>query len=246
MRRFFQFLVGFLFVSAISMQPVFCKDTLKTSPQIQKYILKTPNKTKTDNTVYPLVVFLDGAGSLSNYTVLTSDTANVLSQQSKYNFILFAPMFTDIKDWDKTFSSLKDMLDQIIAEYPVDKDRIYLTGLSMGGYAGWRFAIQNPDLFAAFAPLAGGPPSPNLWDDTTLSEVGILKDIPVKAYHSIDDKVVPMARAQEIIGALEKAGGKPELVELKGSEHTIFWVYTKAETGLWQWMFSQSRNAKKE
>jgi predicted peptidase len=244
MRRFSLIFITCLFILATCLQTGFCKNygSINTSPQIKKYILNVPKNYKDSDPKLPLVVYLHGAGSLNNYTNLQSEVTNIVNQQSNYSFILFAPVIANQDDWSANFQSLKNMLDQIIDQYPVDSTRIYLTGLSMGGSSAWNFAIQNPNLFAAFAPLAGGPLGPYPWEASTLANVGVLKDLPILAFHSKDDNIVPFARTKEIIDALKAAGGNPTLVELEGSEHVILWVYTKKETGIWEWLFSKSKN----
>jgi predicted peptidase len=242
MRRYFLILMTFLLILATCFQTGFCKNygSINTSPQIKKYILTVPKKYKDGDPKLPLVVYLHGAGSLNNYNSLQSwDAANLVKQQSNYSFILFAPLFTNQDDWSANFQSLKNMLDQIIAQYPVDTTRIYLTGLSMGGRYGWEFAMQNPNLFAAFAPLAGGPLKSN-WSEAEIENIGVLKDLPIRTYHSKDDDTVPYSSTVQIVEALTKAGGTPTLITLPGSEHAILGVYNQND--FWDWLFSNQKN----
>lgn len=242
MRRFSFVFIACLFVFATCLQTGFCKNygSIRTSPQIEKYILKVPGKYKDGNPKLPLLVYIHGAGTLNKYDWLQSEIQPIVSHQSAYPFVFFAPLLVNQDDWSSNFNSLKSMLDEIIEKYPVDTTRIYLTGLSMGGYAGWRFAIENPDLFAAFAPLSGGPLGPYPWDASILANVGVLKNLPIQAFHSQDDTVVPFARAQEIIDALKAAGGDPTLTALPGKEHVILnAVYNQKD--FWNWLFQNQK-----
>ena len=79
--------------------------------------------------------------------------------------------------------TLKAILDQVMAEFAVDEQRIYLTGLSMGGFGTWSMAMDYPNLFAAIALICGGG----------LSEfLAIIKDVPVRAFHGAEDSAVPL------------------------------------------------------
>lgn len=130
------------------------------------------------------------------------------------------------------------LLDQICASYPVDTSRIYVTGLSMGGFGTWQYIADYPQKFAAAAPLSGGG------DPLTAS---IIKDIPIWAYHGVADGTVPVVYTDEMYDAIEAAGGNMEYTRLDGVGHSGWetfydnstYLNSKGQT-LYQWMFSQS------
>jgi predicted peptidase len=128
------------------------------------------------------------------------------------------------------------VLERVLADYPTDPDRVYLTGLSMGGYGSWDLAERMPERFAAVAPVCGG-------GDT--SRADRLVKLPIWAWHGDQDPAVPVARSREMIAAIEKAGGHPKYTELPGVAHNS-WIqaYGNAD-GLIPWMFAQARTGQR-
>jgi predicted peptidase len=132
------------------------------------------------------------------------------------------------------------MLDEIIEKYPVDTTRIYLTGASAGGRWGWEFAVQNPDLFAAFLPVSGGPLRDAAWDQPTLKNIAALKNLPIHAYQSEQDDIVYLKQVQVIIDALKAAGGDPTLIVVPGKEHG-FGIKEAYSDESFDWLFQNRK-----
>lgn len=125
-------------------------------------------------------------------------------------------------------------LSEMIQEtYPVDPDRVYLSGISMGGFATWEALIRNPQRYAAAMPVCGG-------GDT--SHADRIKDIPVWAFHGADDPVVPIECSRMMINGIEKAGGHPRYTEYPGVGHNS-WDRAYAEPELLSWLFTQKRDS---
>src|SRR5205085_8420633 len=103
-----------------------------------------------------------------------------------------------------------DILAEVTKEYRVDPERIYLTGLSMGGYGAWHMAIQDPSRWAAIVPVCGGG---------NPKQVEKIKDIPCWCFHGAADKTVPPARSREMIEALKAVGAHPRYTEYPGVGH---------------------------
>jgi predicted peptidase len=122
------------------------------------------------------------------------------------------------------------ILDQSLAELPVDPARIYLTGLSMGGFGCWEWAIRQPSRFAAIAPVCGGG-DPH--------QVQAIKDLPIWAFHSIDDDVVDVEHSRRMISALRAAGGNPRYSEFQEAGHHSWEPAYDPASGLLDWMFQQ-------
>jgi formylglycine-generating enzyme required for sulfatase activity len=125
-------------------------------------------------------------------------------------------------------------LDRTLADHPVDQDRVYLTGLSMGGFGAWYLAARHPDRFAAVAPVCGGGPE---------EQAARLKDIPIWAWHGADDRAVPPARSRNMIQKIRDAGGTPRHTELEGVGHAS-WTAAYALDGVLPWMWEQRRASK--
>ena len=116
----------------------------------------------------------------------------------------------------------------------IDVDRVYLTGLSMGGFGSLDMATRRPDLFAAVAPICGAA-------DTT--KVMVLRNTPMWIAHGDADMVVPVDRSRSLVKTLRDAGGSPVYVELPGVSHNSWTPSYTDEDGLVPWLFRQRRLA---
>jgi predicted peptidase len=122
-------------------------------------------------------------------------------------------------------------LEETIAREQVDPDRIYLTGLSMGGYGAWDLATRMPDRFAAMLPVCGGG------DERTAARVAAL---PIWCFHGDADTAVPVERSRSMIAAVQAAGGRPIYSELAGVGHDS-WTPAYRDEFVLDWLFSQRR-----
>ncbi len=126
------------------------------------------------------------------------------------------------------------LLNAVVAHKPVDPARIYLTGLSMGGYGSWELAERMPERFAAVAPVCGGG------DETKADRLAAL---PIWAWHGDADTAVPVERSRRMIAAIERAGGKPKYTELAGVGHESWTAAYHGPHNLLAWLFAQSKPA---
>lgn len=114
----------------------------------------------------------------------------IVEQQADFPFITISPQCTYKGCWLNEADALNALLDEVSATYAVDTDRIYLTGLSMGGYGTWYLATKYPERFAAIVPIAsGGDPE----------KACALKDVPVWAFHGAKDDVIPPEESEEMV-----------------------------------------------
>jgi predicted peptidase len=203
---------------------------------------------------YPLVVFLHGAGErgTDNTKQLVHGMADFASDKimADYPAYVIAPQCPDEKQWvevpwtldehtmpEKLSVPLRQTLELIAVlqkELPIDADRIYITGLSMGGFGAWDCIQREPKLFAACAPVCSG-------GDASLAAK--IKDVPIWAFHGDQDGVVKVRRSRDMVAALKAAGGKPKYTEYKGVGHDS-WTATYRDPELYKWMFAQKRGAK--
>ncbi len=202
---------------------------------------------------YPLVVFLHGAGERGddNKAQLKFFPEWMAKPENweKYPCFVLVPQCRRGKKWvevdwgDKlSVKSPEDpgdqmkvvmqMLDMAIKSMPIDTDRIYLTGLSMGGYGSWDWAIREPDRFAAVVPICGGGDE---------SKADKLVNVPIWAYHGDADDAVPVERSRRMIEAIKKAGGNPKYTELPGVGHNSWTPAYTDPDGPVPWMFSQKK-----
>ena len=124
---------------------------------------------------------------------------------------------------------LDTLLTQVTTRLRVDTNRIYVTGLSMGGSATWALAIEYPNRFAAIAPICGR-------GNTRLAEK--IKHIPVWAFHGEQDDVIPVEQSIQMIKALTKVGGNPKLTLYPDTGHNS-WTETYNNPELYEWLLSQ-------
>lgn len=206
---------------------------------------------------YPLVLFLHGAGERGDNNVDQLKYFPELMAQPAYRerfpcFVLAPQCRVDRKwvevDWSENethtkpeqpgdqMKSVIQMMEQSFSELPIDRDRIYLTGLSMGGYGSWDLSVRKTDWFAAVAPICGGA------DNST---VAALKNMPVWVAHGDADKAVPVERSRLAVAALQEAGGNPVYVEMPGVGHNSWTPSYEDHDGLVPWLFRQQRSAVK-
>ena len=138
---------------------------------------------------------------------------------------------SDLGDPTMPMRAACELLSKFLSDRSVDRDRVYLVGLSMGGYAAWELLARMPDVFAAAIPVcgAGFPPL-----------AGRIAKVPVWAFHGTEDPTVPVSGTRDMEKALVKAGGKVKATYLEGYGHSI-WDAAFGTQGLYEWLFSQRK-----
>ena len=196
------------------------------------YVLYLPDGYGTDDRRWPLVLFLHGSGERGTdlNRVKIHGPLKLVDQGKKFDFILAAPQCPDDEEWSAEV--LGGLLDDIEQRYPVDKNRVYVTGLSMGGYGTWRLGLAFPDRFAALAPICGGESS---------VRVCSLKKVPMRVYHGKKDLVVPVEESVKLVKKLNACGGNAELIVYPEAGHDA-WTETYNNPAFYDWLLGQSRN----
>lgn len=214
------------------------------------YRLLAPARIEAGKT-YPLVVFFHGAGErgTDNEKQLVHGAKEFLTpeRREKYPCFVLVPQCPNDKRWvEVDWGGLEHrmpeepsepmqltfaLLDRLVKELPVDTRRIYVTGLSMGGFGTWDAIQRRPEFFAAAVPVCGG-------GDERLAEK--IAHVPVWAAHGDQDTAVKPSRTTNMIAALEKSGGKPKLSMYAGVGHNS-WSQTYASQEFFTWMFAQTR-----
>src|SRR5207244_7702516 len=116
-------------------------------------------------------------------------------------------------------------------EFSIDPKRLYITGLSMGGYGTWDLISRHPELFAAAAPICGGG------DEDQAEKIAKL---PIWIFHGAKDQAVPVERSRNMVTALKKAGGEPKYTEYPDVGHDS-WVRAYKDPELFAWLFAQKK-----
>ena len=184
---------------------------------------------------WPLMIFLHGSGERGSnlQAVKQHGPPKLVGSMPELNkFIVVSPQCPDGRWWD--VEALKSLIDHTVKTQPVDKDRIVITGLSMGGYATWGLLAKYPDLAVAAVPICGGG------DPASAPK---FKDVPIHVYHGSKDTAVPQKRSDEMVEALKEAGGKPEYTIFPNAGHDS-WTDAYSSPKLYQWMLEQKKPAK--
>lgn len=207
---------------------------MKTSIQSEiNYLLFLPNDYSKKKIPSPIIIFLHGSGERGNdlEKVKSWGPPSIVEKNPNFPFIVISPQCPEGERWN--IYLLKAMIDDIIAKYNVDKSRIYLTGLSMGGYGAWELAMAFPKYFAAIAPICGGG-NPRFVDQ--------LRSIPVWVFHGMKDESVPEQQSAVMVDALKKNGGDVEYTILPEGGHVDAWVYAYEKAGLFDWFLKHNKN----
>ncbi len=217
---------------------------------VLKYRLLTPLNYD-PNQKYPVVLFLHGAGERGddNAAQLKHGMNDFASDEmrKKYPAFVVAPQCpTDKKwvevDWGAEQHAMPEqaseplgltlqLLENMKKQYSIDADRIYITGLSMGGYGTWDAIQRKPDYFAAAIPICGGG---------DLKGASAMKDVPIWAFHGDQDGAVKVQRTRGMIEAIKAAGGKPKYTEYPGVGHDS-WTATYKNPEVHEWLFGQGK-----
>ena len=231
-------------------QESFARDERQSGGATLRYRLLTPEPAVGGGKL-PLVLFLHGAGERGddNAAQLKHGVAEFHRRQAKQPCFVLVPQCPAGRKWVEvdwgggsgagTFPPepspplrlALEVVDGLIASGKVDPDRVYVTGLSMGGYGTWYAAGMPGSRFAAAAPICGG--GDPAWAKRYVG-------LPVWAFHGDDDRAVPVGRSREMIEAIRKAGCEPKYTEYPAVGHDS-WTRTYADDAFHDWLFAQRR-----
>jgi predicted peptidase len=202
------------------------------------YLLYLPANYDKSKDKLPLIMFLHGAGERGNNVnvVKKHGPPKMIAQGKSFDFIVVSPQCPNDVWWPEKLDVLITLLDEIESKYNVDTDRVYLTGLSMGGFGTWSLGIKYPDRFAAIAPICGGGERYG---------ASRLKKVPVWAFHGAKDPTVPLVRSQEMVDAVKRAGGDAKLTIYPEALHDS-WTETYNNPELYEWFLSHKISDRKK
>lgn len=219
-------------------------------PQYQVYV-PAEYATRSD---WPVILFLHGAGERGSDGILQTTTGlgpAIRANPSRYPAIVVFPQVPKDSAWagDPADAAMV-ALRQTMNEYRVDADRVYLTGLSMGGRGTWYVAYRNPGVFAAVAPICGW-----ITDSPGFSKLPVvpadsgpankalarqLRDVPIWIFHGEMDRVVNVIGSRAPAAAFKAIGSAAKYTEYLGTDHNS-WDATYASKAFVDWMFAQRR-----
>ena len=208
---------------------------IRTEHREEKWIfpfVKYSDKETKNNS--PLIIQLHGAGERGNgkedLDKVDVHGFSAYLKEADHDCIVVMPQCPIDSFWAAKVEDIIKFIEQIIEEYNVDKDRVYLTGISMGGYGTWYTSMAKPDLFAAIAPVCGGGMA---WN------AGVLK-MPVWAFHGAADAVVSVTQSDEMVEALKNNNADVTYTRIDGVGHNV-WDYTY-DRELIEWLLSKKKN----
>lgn len=253
------FIITALLITSASQAQItdFKAETYKDSEgkDLNYRILKPTDYDSTKS--YPLILFLHGAGERGsdNYSQLKWGVSHFADpkMREKYPAFIVAPQVPEGEYWS-TLESVRDttsfsvpmlekpaepmrltieLLEQLQEQFSIDENRLYVTGISMGGFGTFDLIERHPNMFAAAVPICGG-------GDAT--RAFFLKDMPIWVFHGAKDEVVLPEYSRKMVDAIRVAGGSPGYTEYPDEDHIGAWVEAYNNPHLYEWMFSQERD----
>ena len=187
---------------------------------------------------WPTILFLHGRGESGEDLTAVSQQGlpQYIADKPDFPFIVIAPQCPWKSWWPEQADNLAAILNECISTYPIDTTRLYLTGLSMGGFGSWYLGCKWPDRFTAVAPICGG----GYWFHGFPEQVEALKSTPVWAFHGAIDSVVPMEMSQILVDTLRDCGGDVKFTIYPDAEHDA-WTETYNNPELYAWVLRHKR-----
>lgn len=196
------------------------------------FVAYTPEKEQSGK--LPLVIQLHGAGERGNgeddLKLVDVHGFSKLFAKQDFDCITVMPQCPDDTFWAARVESILRFVEQMKEEFDVDESRIYLTGISMGGFGTWFTAMAKPENFAAIAPVCGGGMP---WNAAVFN-------MPIWVFHGMADTVVNPVYSDDMVTALEKIGAEVTYTRLEGVGHNA-WDYTY-DAELMNWLLSKKRD----
>ena len=206
------------------------------------YLLFLPQKYTGDpNVKWPLLIFLHGISKRGDTrealeNIKLDGPPKIVEDRSDFPFLVLSPQCPSETDWYPVFDRLEALIESVTTTYAVDEHKIYLTGLSMGGFGTWRLALEHPDRFAAIVPIAGGY---IFESDEVPEDICVLKNLPIWAFHGGEDESVPSWQSQIMVDALRQCPANVRFTHYPDANHADAWKQAYADPELYTWLLEQ-------
>ncbi|MBI4661363.1 MAG: prolyl oligopeptidase family serine peptidase [Verrucomicrobia bacterium] len=228
--------------------PITHQKALKVERTIKKkvetnYLLFLPKDYQAKGTQrWPMILFLHGAGergtNLAKVTI--HGPPKIVKDRPDFPFILVSPQCSPGQVWDN--DTLLMLLDEVVRKHKVDTKRIYLTGLSMGGYGAWSLGTAHPERFAAIAPICGGGDIIHVLL-ASRTKAQALKTLPVWAFHGAKDPIVKVSESERMVSALKAAGCQEVNLKVYPEAGHDAWTETYNNPELYEWFLKHRRKS---
>jgi predicted peptidase len=191
---------------------------------------------------WPLLLFLHGIAkrgdTLEELELLKADGPPMIVEgQPDFPFVVLSPQCPPNSYWELELDELDALLDDVLSNYAVDPNRVYLTGLSMGGFGAWHYALWKPGRFAALVPIAGGHQPGS---DAVPADICTLQDTPTWVFHGALDDVVPAWQSGVLVDALRACPAVVRLTLYAEAGHEGAWKRAYDDPALYEWLLAQS------
>lgn len=207
----------------------------------QALVLVPTNLSESVNGKLPTIIFLHGIDEIGNDLGLLrrSGFPRNLEGDQNFPFIFIMPQCPASTEWyytnEDNVAAMRTFIDDMVARFPVDTNRLYLTGLSMGGIGSWYYAIMLPTSFAAVVPVSfrgdGWSPAPAI-------------HIPIWAFHGAKDGVIPLTRAQDLVDQFTSLGGTIRFtVYPEGGHDSSTWGVAYHDADVYDWLLRKTKQA---
>ncbi len=245
-------LLIFTSINIFGQSKYFSKEKYQKGNESILYRLSYPqNYDENNKETYPLIIFLHGAGERGNDNEIQLTHIDKIFEddefRKKYPCFIIVPQCPAKKRWVEVDWGLKkhtqpkdmsislkltmNLFLEMISKYNIDTQRIYVVGLSMGGYGTWDLLTRFPYMFAAGIPICGGG------DENVAKK---MVNVPVWAFHGTQDKVVPVERSRNMVEAIIENGGNPKYTEYPNKGHLV-WNTVFRTQAVWEWLFAQKK-----
>lgn len=226
---FICFIFSFGFNSYSNAQP-----TLKPKANY-KYLLYLPKDYAEKTMPCPLIIYLHGSSHRGNdlNKLKGYGIPQLIDKGREFNFIIASPQCPEGKYWS-TENWFDSLYTELTTKYRVDTDRVYLTGISLGGYGTFIVGMENADKLAAMVPLCGGV------NDSNMPQIcSNLKNMPIRAFHGTADNIIPISKTERVVNALVECNGNIQFTQLENEGHGIQYLYENDE--IYEWMMRWKR-----
>lgn len=203
------------------------------------YLLFLPGDYERDEgREWPLILFLHGAGERGDdiNLVAVHGPPKIVGQKEDFPFVVASPQCPKGEVWDP--GRVLALLDELLESYRIDPERVYLTGLSMGGFGTWETGVAAPERFAALVPICGGGRAIDVFLSGGARRAR-LKEMPIWAFHGEKDEVVPPGQSMEMVEAFRAIGNREARLTIYEQAGHDSWTETYNDPALYDWMLEQ-------
>ncbi|WP_128102413.1 prolyl oligopeptidase family serine peptidase [Paenibacillus sp. DCT19] len=196
------------------------------------YLLHVPKTVTETNDLWPVILFLHGSGERGTdlNQLRQHGLPQIVEQDEEFPFIVISPQCPEDEFWANEKEAVIAIVEYVLANYAADPKRVYLTGLSMGGYGAWHLPADYPGVFAAAVPICGG---------CNPAKAVALQRLPIWAFHGAKDDVVPLSESQGIVDALLALNADVKLTVYPEGDHDA-WTETYNNPDLYKWFLQHS------